>query len=369
MVLAYYPQRMKRSLTTNSNYPPQGFVPAAGISGGAMAYEDLEIMGYEPEWLDLAWQERIPLTINAGQIPSPLTGFKFLIDSTFPDLIGEVEAELRFAGPDNIQLEYEIQNFDNGTGALIAWVLVPNIDVGDIINVYFDNPAAVDEQNAPAVWSDYQAVYHMNNFNDSLGNNNLTNNGSTDVAGQIGRARSFDGNNDFMTSNAILPGDVGWVSLWVFPRDRTTDQYILNIAPNKYAIIIGFQNFQFNFFTYPTGTPADSQFTPTEDVWQKIDVVTFGSTTKIYKNGSIVRDLTDIQNRAGTTDTVIGSPQGTSNFNDGNIDEIEFTDVIPSNIDDRITAMYNNQVAPNTFYSTGTVETPPPSTIAMGYEI
>ena len=57
----------------------------------SMAYEDLDIMGYEPDWLNTLWQFRIPLKIESGQVPSTQTDFPLLINNTYTVLIGEVE--------------------------------------------------------------------------------------------------------------------------------------------------------------------------------------------------------------------------------------------------------------------------------------
>jgi len=157
-----------------------------------------DIMAYEPDtWFNLLWQKRITLTIQPGKVPSPQTNFPLLINGTFSDLVGAVEAELRFAGVDNVQLDYEIQEFDSGTGLLIAWIKKPLVSDGDEIRIYFDNPLAIDEQNPFDLWSDYNAVYHMNQalpitegVLDSTANNNT---GSTlgiptSVTGKIGKA-------------------------------------------------------------------------------------------------------------------------------------------------------------------------------------
>jgi len=141
MVRAYTPQRLIGSIVANSLSIPQGIGSASQpVQGDSMAYEDLDIMEYETDnWFNAQFLQRIPLTINSGQVPSTQTNFPLLINDTYPDLIGQVEAELRFAGIDEIQLEYEIEEFDNLTGKLIAWVKKPTVSDGDFVAIYFDN--------------------------------------------------------------------------------------------------------------------------------------------------------------------------------------------------------------------------------------
>lgn len=136
----------------------------SGIPKGAMEYDI--------DWISQAWKKRIPLTINAGQIPSKLTDYPLKIDSTFPELVGVAEEEIRTSGIENFILPYQIQKFDISTGELIYWTKKPSIENSDTTFVYRDNSDAIDEQDSAAVWSDYMAVWLLNNnTNDSTANN------------------------------------------------------------------------------------------------------------------------------------------------------------------------------------------------------
>lgn len=167
-------------------HPPRPLFPNVQQSGSSQILLPPDTMHYNIDWINSAWQNRVPLTINVGQIPSQQTNYPLKIDSTFPELIGASEAELRFAAADNKQLDYEIQKFDSLTGELLAWVKVPTIMDGDVISIYYDNDDAVDNQNPFAVWSEYLQVNHLNNTpNDSSSNgNDLTVNGATPLAEQ-----------------------------------------------------------------------------------------------------------------------------------------------------------------------------------------
>lgn len=179
--------------------PSQG--PAAFQFFDQMAYEDDDIMGYQVGWFNQEWEQRIQLTINANQVPTSQVNFPMLINSTFADLIGEVEAELRFTAGNNKFLDYEIQKFDNSTGELIAWIKVPFLCDNDIIRIYFDNPGALDAQDSAKVWDvNYKGVWHMDDLDgpgiakDSTQyGNDMTRFGTSTITGKIGNGRDFGG--------------------------------------------------------------------------------------------------------------------------------------------------------------------------------
>lgn len=164
--------------------PPQGLqgggiIPPAFINmlfedGNTMLYEDIGIMAYEAgsgipaDWFDTDFKHRLPFTVKAGAIVSAGTelNFQTLIDGTFSEMIGNVQAEgqdIRFAGVDKVELKYEIESFDNTTGKLTAWFNSPTITDGDIIYMYYANPTAIDAQDKTAVWiNNNAATWHMN---------------------------------------------------------------------------------------------------------------------------------------------------------------------------------------------------------------
>lgn len=370
MVLAYFPQRMKRSLTTNSNYPPQGL-----ISNGAVGALEME---FESDWFDLDFQKRIPLTINVGQVPTTQNDFPLLINDIYPDLIGEVEAEIRFAGSDNIQLEYEIQKFDNSTGELIAWTKKPTVDDGDFIAIYFDNPGATDEQNPPAVYDvNYKYVGHLqNNADDSTSNGqDLTNFGSalTPVSAKIGDGQFYNGTtSDFSRRNPFT----GW------PTTEITCEFWLQTTGNgdgmvSYAVGTGALANHFFIFNqvsvqiFITSTADAATGVGFDDGVFHHMVVTWRSSDGqliLYKDGVIVSSAI---HKTGTSfivngslvlgqdqDNVGGGFSGVMAY-DGILDELRLSNNVRSA--DNILTSFNNQDNPGTFYTTGAVESAPTS--------
>lgn len=366
------PQRIRRPPTAND-----------------MAYEDLEVMGYEPaDWFNALWQQRIALTINASQVPSTITDVPLLINDTYPDLIGEVEAELRFTGEDHVQLDYEIELFDNSTGELVAWAKKPSVNTGDKVIIYFDNPAAVDEQNPFAVWSDYSNVYHLNN--DPTPSFSIL---DSTIAQESGDP----------VSTALVAGKIGDGQDFVEPTDRILlPRYNVNFS---FSISIWFETTLSNRCVVVSVTDAselNAVFTEVRAdgalryVYRNppsggggVDINTGAFTVNdglFHKAVFIYDDAGDNQeifvdgvSRASTTNTL--APQDAATMNsllgdnvpsmlqfpfEGTMDEFQtYVGVLSA---DRIETEFNNQNSQSTFYSTGTVEQVPTTFTEMEYE-
>lgn len=349
MVLAYHPQLMKKSLIINSNYPPQGINQTPIIMG------EQPIAALYPPIADNTFQFYRFYQIKKNQVTETHANVPLvIIEPSFPlDIIQNPSGfDIRVFNSAGDPLDYEIAEINISGFAVdfILWFKMGTVAEGEIIQLTFGKPAATDGSNPASVWSDKLAVYHMNDNTDSVGLNDLTDNGTNSTSGQIGGARGFVGA-EFMTSNVVIPGDVGWISCWVNPFNTIQNQYLVNVASNKYAVILGFQNNNFNFFSYPTGTPADTQFSAVNFQYQKIDVVTNGSgTTQIYKNGVLIHDVVDIIDRSGSTSLFIGTSNGSLNFADANIDEVNIANVFFPDMGNRIAAIFNNQNDNDTFW-------------------
>ena len=370
--------------------PPQTSGGAAPLLPG-MRYEDLDIMAYEIDWIAGVFQQRIPLTINASQVPSTQTDFPLLINDTYTDLIGEVEAELRFAGADNIQLDYEIEFFDNATGELVAWVKKPSVSDGDVINIYFDNPGALDEQDPGAVWSDYNAVYHLNqtSFGASSTIDSTSNNldgtpqsmdGTNQVAGQIDGSLDFNGTDEFIlvTDNSLLEPGTGafTVSAWVRPDANSRNDIMgkqRNVGPND--------GWFFNMSNDATDRILSIQMRDSGTIRVKGTLaLTLGTLHHVVftydgsDNASGVRLFIDgVEDTLNIADdTLVGGITNDVEFNianagsaspstvlawNGIVDEVNISDI--EKTPDFITTSFNNQDDQGTFYSTGTVESIP----------
>ena len=253
-----------------------------------MQTEDLRGIQLEfrqENWFDTSYLRRVPITINASQITGEHTNFPFLFNSTLTDLILHVKSnggDIRFVLEDKTELKSEIQFINNGTGALIAWCKLPTASVGTTFFMYYDNPSAVLPTDPENVWLNNPAtetqtyVYHMTQNNttllDSTKNSKMTVGTVPNGVGKIGVGGSFSGSVDTETPNSgpdqASPTLLGWLSMWVNPSDIIENQYIMNFSINQWAILLGFQDNKFNFFAYPQGFPAPTEFSATAGVFQ-----------------------------------------------------------------------------------------------------
>ncbi len=384
--MRYFPQSFRGSQSSNSKYPPHGFT-SDGVDGlTTMQYEDGTNMAYDFDWFNLLWQKRIRLALRQGQVPSIQFNFPVLVNFTLFNLIGESADELRFTEFDNKQMEYETQKFDIESGELIAWEKIPSISNGDMVNIYYDNPAATDEQNPAAVWdSNYNAVYHMqNNGNDSTSNaQNLTNFGSalTPVSGKIGGAQEYLGTvNDYSIRNPFS----GWpttemtIEIWI----KTTDTNSSGII--SYAVGSGSLANHFLFDTpsnlrividdtaISSGVSiADGSFHHIVVKWRSADGLLI-----LYVDSIVVLTTTLKQGFTFTDggSLVLGQDQDTvgGGFEpetslDAILDDFRISNNFRSA--DYITTSFNNQNDPSSFFGTGEDENVPlTQAIPMGYE-
>ncbi len=356
-------------------------IPRFGAPQGSQVLipQILDTMVYEfTDWFDLSWLKRIPVTIKTSVVPSTQNNFPFLINSTFTDLIDESEAELRFAGVDKTQLEYEIQSFNSLTGELIAWVLLPSISDSDIVYVYYDNDTAVDEQNPPAVWDvNYKTVLHLNNNeNDSTINaQDFTAGGNyVNSAGQIGVGGLFVGAHLIRNPYTVFPTTQLTIDFWIksITGNDTVASYAVSGNIDQFITRM-LSSLEFGI----SGDIFNSGISVTSSSFEKI-TMTWDSITGnviLYKDGIAVASGTvsigEILVNGGSL--VIGRKQGSvgGGFSEsltGELDEFRISDIVRSA--DWILTESNNQKSPNAFYNIDAFESAPLAVIpdSMAYE-
>ncbi len=161
-------------------------------------------------WWDPAWTARQQLRFLATDIPIDQDDITVLVrlDPSRIDYaaLRADGADLRFVDADDAtELLYDVERWNPGGESLI-WVRVPRIDAQsdtDTIWMYYGNPAAPpgDDGAAAYVSAVQRLVWHFDanppvNTIDGLASSNS---GSTRVNGLVGKARQFDGSNDYLS--------------------------------------------------------------------------------------------------------------------------------------------------------------------------
>jgi hypothetical protein len=109
--------------------------------------------------------------------------------------------DLRFSTLDGgAPLPHEIERWDE-TGESIVWVKLPTLDASTSgLLMRFGDAAAADAQDPPAVWSAFEAVYHLADdlgsgasVRDSTGAHDATASNVAATAGRAGQGFAFDG--------------------------------------------------------------------------------------------------------------------------------------------------------------------------------
>jgi VCBS repeat-containing protein/predicted outer membrane repeat protein len=191
--------------------------------------EDTTLSTGVPGWFNNQWTTRQRLTFNNGA-GTALTNQAVLVtlDATRIDYSKTLNNghDLRFVDGDGTLLDYEIESWDE-SGTSRVWVRIPQIDAAsntDFVWMYYGNTSAANVQNSGAVWTNQEAVLHMNGTPIDSSSNALTvtTSGATAISGISASARDFDGVDDNIKlgastdlNNIFASG--GTISAWINP--------------------------------------------------------------------------------------------------------------------------------------------------------
>jgi VCBS repeat-containing protein/parallel beta-helix repeat protein len=191
--------------------------------------EDTTLSTGVPGWFNNQWTTRQRLTFNNGA-GTALTNQAVLVtlDATRIDYSKTLNngQDLRFVDGDGTLLDYEIESWDE-SGTSRVWVRIPQIDAAsntDFVWMYYGNSGATNVQNSGAVWTNQEAVLHMNGTPVDSSSNaiTVTTSGATAISGISASARDFDGVDDNIKlgsstdlNNIFATG--GTISAWINP--------------------------------------------------------------------------------------------------------------------------------------------------------
>ncbi len=278
-------------------------------------------------------------------------------------------------------LTYEMEFYDGTNGIWIGWVLISSL--ADAVTIYlgYGDAALNTDGSSTSTWpSQYKSVYHLSNgsslsVNDSTSNAlNGTNHSSGATTGKIDGGASFNGSSQYIDLGDPSSVDFGTgdycLQAWVYDTNVGTTGQILSKDGD-----VGGRQFEFSIGAAGSGQVRsvifgddtnyaiyDSPSIVSANTWTKLDIVRSGNSAgalHCYKNGSS-QTFSFVSNadfpktmQATSTNLNIGRRvySGFEGYFPGNLDEIRISNTAPSA--NWITTEYNNQSAPNTFWTMG----------------
>jgi hypothetical protein len=332
---------------------------------------------------------RRPITVQANQVTGgPLINFPMLVSVTNANLAtvangGNVASynavtgdpqDLIFEGLDDTtcggvagsspcRLSHEIELYNPATGQLIAWVRVPSITNGTVIYMYYGNGCSVSTQDPGGVWANYRGVWHSDEavtpLTDSTGNNNLTTN-STQVAGQIGNAQSYNGTTQLASKTAgvvnIPASNLSQtISVWftIGAADNGTRSGVSFVNGTNAGLQFGQRNSTVCFWQWGGGVLGGTQANPAVNTWHYMVYTFDGTTIRPYYDGTALgtANTTPV---AGTPSQIYFSTwNGTGEPWNGRIDEVRISNSGIVRSAGWIATEYRNQNAPGAFSTLG----------------
>jgi hypothetical protein len=356
-------------------------------------------------------------TVAAGKVPSAQTSFPALISGTWSDFastanggritntcnqtvgnnVTSVPCDLIFtsdaAGTQLLSWEYE--TYTAATGAVNIWVNVPSLANGTVIYAWYGQPSVTTLQTTPSsTWPNYQAVYHMKEnpagtapqLNDSTGNgNNATMQGAVvagqQQAGEIDGSINFEGDSyaslassstfNFERTNSFSIS--GWFKIGSNAAGALVGKFPNPVGPGwQMAQQAGASSPQISLALWGTGGStaafAETSSQVSMNVWHNVVVTYSGTGTtagmNIYVDG-VNQALTTRENTLATSilnsdAPAINSRSGTpeTESNDA-MDELRVSASGVVLTQAWVTASYNNQSSPGTFFTVATGLTNP----------
>jgi len=331
---------------------------------------------FADDWYDSGWQYRKKITIDHTKVDDDLTDFPVLVSlDTDADLAAHAQDDfddILFTDSNQIKLPHEIEDYDNTTGELRAWVKADLADLTDTeLYIYYGNNSCGNQENVNDVWSNgYAMVQHLEESppNDtgvhydstSNGNNGTPKNfngvvGSrTDGIGKINGADEFNTDDYIDIGNRVTSAvDNFTVSLWLYP-DTDSHSYLHKIAfyngddDGGWGFGLGDVNDTKVMALYGGVAWIDSGYSIPSDAWYQIVLVRDSGTTKFYVNGSQTPNTSLQAPNVPNDHCLIANEFGQDRYIDDRIDEVRVSTTSRSG--QWISTQFSNQGDPGSFY-------------------
>ena len=288
------------------------------------------------------------ISIDHTKIDEDLEDYPVMVKLTADNFnFSEVEnngTDIYFVLDDGTELDFEREYFSKDEQLAIFHVRIPEVSSAEDTVFFIKIDADEDKENAEGVWdSNFVMVQHMGeSLIDSTGNgNDGTNYGTTVVDGLNGKARSFDGVNDYVRvsdSNSIDFGDVDFTlqtlvnnSLLETNRAIISKTTAFSDASLNYALDQGTDDgWRFRITSGDDNKVSSLQSYTTGQYVSYTGRYTSNNVAKIYIDGLLRNITTGIDNpTANSGDLYIGS-YFTGKYFKGTIDEVRISNIARS---------------------------------------
>lgn len=377
------------TFTVRDTYVESVVYTATSQPDGTTLAQTATVDFVRPAWFDTAWQHRKALVVDKTKVAGSLGDFPMLVSLSDTNLASSALTngwDLLFTADDGVtRLWHQVESYTNVGGVLNAWVRVPALsthsDTG--IYLYYGNPASTNQARATNVWdSGYRAVWHLagSDFRDSTAyGNNGTNSGTTATSGRIGEGRSFNGSNNYVYSTTRYTDPQTFTLETWFKTSTASGRNLFNYENNRTGtgstrwdrmVWVGTDGrLYFECWSGASDVIATSG-TYTDNAWHQMVAVRDDATDtmSLYVDGqwvgSTYNALPEVNNgywRLGAYKA--GSTQAVQGYFPGAMDEARISFVARSA--DWVLTQYRNQGSPGTFYSVGSQENRPATSLSV----
>jgi hypothetical protein len=340
-------------------------------------------------WYNDNWNYRVKITVDNTKVASDLTNFPVYVDlgnlpADFHTNVNQTDGrDIRVTKSDGTtELAREVVFYDstNDTGELHFKADSISSSTDTDFYIYYGNttatePAVTDTYGRNAVWSDYKAVYHMNEAPngtviDSAGNTPFDANVNMDAddlitTGKIKNANKKETTEYWRNATGIsfAAGNSFTFQAWLYPTSWPTGN------PGVWRAGTSSNGTTFNIFNSNTGRPwirlnGTNILQPTSgtgislNTWTATHwVVQSATVAKLYANGSEAFTANHTTATPAFTINNLGWQFTTTEEVLGRYDEVRFRASVLTA--DWISAEYANQNSPSTFLATGAQEAKP----------
>ena len=298
-------------------------------------------------WLS-GYTTRKKITIDKSKIDSDLTDFPVLVKLTSSNFdfskANSDGYDIRFTSADGTTLlKYERERHDSDNEVAEYWVKIPSISSSEdtIFYIYYRTEDTADGADPTNVWdSNFKGVWHMKDLTtstieDSTSNNNdgtkKAINEPVEVDGQIAKAQSFDGSNDYISTswNQLTGNAARSIEVW-FKTGSTSDSNWISWGTNNSNQLsqVGIWQGGLGYLGYANEltTPASAY---ADNAWHHLVVTFDGSAMKLYLD-SVEKNSKSTTLNTGTSNLNIGRSITVSNYYNGTLDEVRISGVARS---------------------------------------